>query len=55
MTKMKVIEYIQKDLRKLKKERAALIPNPKNETLRSYLATRENTLKEILNLMNAKG
>lgn len=55
MTKLQLRKYIETDLKKLKKERKVATPaNPfscKNETLRNYLATRENTLKEILKLM----
>jgi len=58
MTKTALKAYIQKDLKKLRAERIKITPKKetnssscKNETLRNYLATRENTLKEILSLI----
>ncbi len=55
MTKLEVIAYIEKDIVKLRKERKKATPKNAvsctNETLRNYLATRENTLMEILNLL----
>ena len=55
MTKQSLKSYIQKDIKKLGREREGATPkNPsscENETLRIYLAARHNTLKEILALL----
>ncbi len=56
MTKNKLRAYIQKDLRKLAKERGDLLPEIKhrNDTKvyrLDYLITRQHTLKEILSLI----
>jgi hypothetical protein len=56
MTKQQMIRYIRKDLRQIAKERRVVTPKKpascENETIRNYLATREHTLKEILNLFS---
>lgn len=59
MTKEKLKAYIQKDLRKLEKEKAKIIPVKKNkyvthtdsEVLLTYVTGRYHTLKEILSLL----
>lgn len=49
--------FIQKDIKKLKKERAAITPikpSTENETMRNYLAARQHTLMEILDYLPEK-
>lgn len=51
MTVEQLISFIEKDIKNLKKERAEIAPESpttKNETMRNYLAARQNTLSEIL-------
>ncbi len=53
MTKKTVIDYIVRDIEKIKRERKKLKPLPSNEGLRSYLTTRQNTLMEIHTLLTS--
>jgi len=51
MTKTALKAYIQKDLKKLERERKSIKPSRQNEVLRNYIATRLATLKEISTLL----
>lgn len=56
-TKKEVIEYIQRDMRKLERERKKITPSKvascENETLRNYLVARYHTMKEILEILTS--
>lgn len=52
MTKKTLTSYLQKDLKRIDKERASIKPSRLNTDLRKYLTIRKSILKEILNLIN---